>query len=94
MFGLVNGLAAQGRLVRRRGAFRRENNGWYEANFTSPVTVDPTVYDRSINPGAAAWFKPSASHVIQRVPGYLAILAAHGVECNNVLNHRTPQDHL
>ncbi|SDK70187.1 hypothetical protein [Nonomuraea jiangxiensis] len=81
VFGLVNGLAAQGRLSNAEERFRRENNAWYEANFTNPATVDPTVYDRSINPGAAAWFKLSAGHLMQRVPGYLAILAAHDVEC-------------
>ncbi|MEO3873121.1 hypothetical protein ABGB18_30265 [Nonomuraea sp. B12E4] len=81
MFGLVNGLAAQGRLSDAEERFRRENNAWYEANFTNPATVDPAVYDRSTNPGAAAWFKLSAGHLMQRVPGYLAILAAHDVQC-------------
>jgi hypothetical protein len=84
VFGLVNGLAEQGRLSDAEEQFRRENNAWYEANFTNPATVDPTVYDRDINPGAAAWFKPSAGHLMQRVPGYLAILAAHGVECTRL----------
>ncbi|MEV4838489.1 hypothetical protein AB0K05_28565 [Nonomuraea sp. NPDC049486] len=81
VFGLVNGLAAQGRLSDAEERFRRENNAWYEANFTNPVTVDPTVYDRSINPRAAAWFKLSAGHLMQRMSGYLSILAAHDVEC-------------
>ncbi|MCK2217682.1 hypothetical protein MF672_028385 [Actinomadura sp. ATCC 31491] len=81
MFGLLNGLAGQGLLSEAEEAFRRANNAWYEANFTDPATVDPTVYDRDINPGAAAWFKASAGHLIQRVPGYLAILAAHDVQC-------------
>ncbi|MED7922640.1 hypothetical protein SMD20_00215 [Nonomuraea sp. LP-02] len=81
VFGLVNNLAKQGRLSDAEEAFRLENNAWYEANFTDPATVDPTVYDRAVNPEAAAWFKASAGHLIRRVPGYLAILAAHGVEC-------------
>ncbi|WP_223166545.1 hypothetical protein [Nonomuraea sp. SYSU D8015] len=81
MFGLVNSLAMQGRLSEEEERFRRENNAWYEANFTNPADVDPTVYDRQLNPGAAAWFKPSARHLMERVPGYLAILAAHRVEC-------------
>lgn len=37
------------------------------------------MYDRSINPGAAAWFKPSARVLITRVDGYLKILDAHGI---------------
>ncbi len=81
VFGLVNSLAMQGRLSEEEERFRRENNAWYEANFTNPADVDPTVYDRQLNPGAAAWFKPSARHLMERVPGYLAILAAHRVEC-------------
>ncbi|MEZ7131397.1 hypothetical protein ACBR40_39210 [Nonomuraea sp. AD125B] len=81
VFGLVNALAEQGRLSDAEEAFRRENNAWYDTNFTDPATVDPTVYDRTVNPEAAAWFKASAGHLIRRVPGYLAILAAHGVEC-------------
>ena len=84
VFGLVNHLAGQGRLSDAEERFRRENNAWYEANFTNPADVDPTVYDRSVNPGAAAWFKPSAGHLIERVSGYLAILAAHGVECRRL----------
>ncbi|MEV0623031.1 GNAT family N-acetyltransferase [Nonomuraea sp. NPDC050404] len=81
VFGLVNGLAMQGRLSEAEERFRRENNAWYEANFTNPATVDPSVYDRSVNPGAAAWFKSSAGHLMCRASGYLEILAAHGVEC-------------
>ncbi|GAB2928831.1 hypothetical protein GCM10027203_31040 [Nonomuraea fastidiosa] len=31
-----------------------------------------------------AWFKREATHSLERVPGYLAILARHGVECVRV----------
>ncbi|MFF4197503.1 hypothetical protein [Nonomuraea sp. NPDC001831] len=81
VFGLVNSLAEQGLLSDEEEAFRRENNAWYEANFTDPATVDPDVYRRDVNPAAAAWFKASATRLIERVPGYLAILAVHDVEC-------------
>jgi hypothetical protein len=37
------------------------------------------VYDRELNPLAVAWFKSSAHELFDRVPGYLEILAAHGV---------------
>lgn len=46
--------------------------------------MDPTVYDPAVNPTAAAWFKPTATHLVERVDGYLEILAAHGVECRMV----------
>ncbi|MGW7660368.1 hypothetical protein [Streptomyces sp. NPDC054756] len=81
LFGLVNNLAREGRLSEEQEDFRRRNNRWYDAAYTDPSTVDPGVYDDAVNPGAAAWFKPSATHLLSRVPGYLEILAAHGVEC-------------
>ncbi|WP_405391248.1 hypothetical protein OG596_27355 [Streptomyces sp. NBC_01102] len=80
VFGLVNNLAREGRLSDAEESFRRSNNSWYDAAYTDPSTVDPTVYDDGINPGAAAWFKPSAAHLLTRVPGYLEILAAHEVD--------------
>ncbi|PPK70139.1 hypothetical protein V5P93_000984 [Actinokineospora auranticolor] len=79
VFGLVNGLAREGRLTAEQEAFRRANNDWFEANFTNPSTVDPTVYDQDLHPGATAWFESSAAHLVERVTGYLSILDAHGV---------------
>ncbi|WP_433266092.1 hypothetical protein ACQPZF_39865 [Actinosynnema sp. CS-041913] len=84
VFGLINGLAREGRLTAGQEAFRRVNNAWYDAAYTDPTTVDPLVYDREVNPGAVAWFKSSAGHLIERIDGYLGILAAHGVGCERV----------
>ncbi|MFE5794227.1 hypothetical protein ACFQ8C_16825 [Streptomyces sp. NPDC056503] len=80
VFGLVNNLAREGRLSDEQESFRRSNNIWYDAAYTDPSTVDPSVYDDETNPGAAAWFKPSATHLLARVPGYPEILTAHGVD--------------
>jgi hypothetical protein len=79
VFGLVNGLARARRLTEAQERFRRVNNDWYDANYLDPSTVDPSVYDSDLHPDAAAWFKSSATHLIERVAGYLAILDAHGV---------------
>ncbi|WP_317452320.1 MULTISPECIES: hypothetical protein [unclassified Streptomyces] len=84
VFGLVNNLAREGRLTAEQNRFRSENNAWYDAAYTDPSTVDPSVYDPAVNAGATAWFKPSASHLIERVAGYPEILAAHGVNCHAV----------
>ncbi|WP_338693199.1 hypothetical protein V2W30_02325 [Streptomyces sp. Q6] len=84
VFGLVNNLGRSGRLTAEQERFRRENNAWFDAAYTDPSTVDASVYDPRINPGAAAWFKPTAVHLIDRVAGYLEILAAHGVACHRV----------
>ncbi|MGQ4422154.1 hypothetical protein ACN6LL_000801 [Streptomyces violaceoruber] len=81
VFGLVNNLAREGRLSDEQETFRRGGNRWYDAAYTDPSTVDPHVYDDEINPGAAAWFKPSATHLLARVSGYLEILSSHGVDC-------------
>ena len=45
VFGLVNNLAREGRLSEEQEAFRRLNNKWYDAAYTDPSTIDPTVYD-------------------------------------------------
>ncbi|MCZ0983090.1 hypothetical protein O1L60_40170 [Streptomyces diastatochromogenes] len=81
VFGLVNNLARDGLLSDEQESFRRRNNSWYDAAYTDPSTVYPHVYDDEINPGAAAWFKSSATHLIARVSGYLEILSVHGIEC-------------
>ncbi|MEU6765371.1 hypothetical protein ABZ916_22930 [Streptomyces sp. NPDC046853] len=84
VFGLVNGLAREGKLTAEQEMFRRTNNDWYDSAYPDPSTVDPAVYDHEVNPCAVAWFKVTAAHLIERVPGYLEILEAHGVECRTV----------
>ncbi|MEO3794550.1 hypothetical protein ABGB14_30435 [Nonomuraea sp. B10E15] len=84
VFGLINVLAKHGRLSPEEERFKEENHVWFHANLVDPTDVDPHVYDRTLNPQATAWFKPTATHLLERLPGYLAILAAHGVACVRV----------
>ena len=84
VFGLVNRLGRAGRLSEEQEHFRRVNNAWYDRAYLDPSTVDPSVYDPEVNPTATAWFKPTATHLMDRVGGYLDILAAQGVECRMV----------
>ncbi|MFG2095708.1 hypothetical protein [Streptomyces sp. NPDC048612] len=84
VFALANGLARKGKLTDEQFRFWRAGNDWYDANYPNPTDVDPSVYDHSLNPGAVAWFKASAVHLIERVDGYLEILAAHEVACERV----------
>ena len=79
VFGLVNRLAFAGELSAEEDRFRRVNNHWYDAAYPNPSDVDPAVYDHELNPRAAAWFKITAGHLLERVDGYLAILDRHGV---------------
>ncbi|MFF1594276.1 hypothetical protein ACFVY0_40255 [Streptomyces sp. NPDC058286] len=84
IFVLANELAAQGKLTDDQYRFWRSNNDWYDANYTNPTSVDPEIYDRDVHPGAVAWFKVSAEHLIERVGGYRELLAAHGIECRRL----------
>jgi hypothetical protein len=85
VFWLVNRLARDGVLTPGQERFRQVNNAWYDAAYTTPSHVDPSVFDRLVNPGAVSWFKAdSARHLVERVDGYLEILAAHGVACERV----------
>jgi hypothetical protein len=52
---------------------------WFEAAYTDPSTVDPTIFDKSVHPHASCWFKESAEHLLDRVPGYLALLDRYGI---------------
>lgn len=81
VFAPANGLARGGRLTPAQWSFWRTNNDWYDATYADPATVDPTVYDHDVNPGATAWFKSTADELLARVPGYLDLLAAHDVAC-------------
>ncbi|MEU8887163.1 hypothetical protein [Streptomyces sp. NPDC048442] len=90
VFALVNGLAREGKLTTDQEPFRRANNDWYDAAYAEPSSVDPTVYDHAVNPGAVAWFKSTSTELIGRVPGYLEILDAHGVECVEVRSAAAP----
>lgn len=79
VFALVNGLSWAGRLTVQQEEFRRHGNGWYHDNLTDPGQVDPAVFDRTRHPGAMSWFKSTATHLIDNVQGYLAILDAHQI---------------
>jgi hypothetical protein len=73
LFGVVNGLGRAGLLSPDEHRFWRTNNDWYHATLPLPGA---TVYD---SPGAAAWFRTSATRFLAPVPGYLAIMDAHGL---------------
>lgn len=78
VFATVNTMAKRGELSPQQEAFRRANNDWFDANMTLPTEVVPELYSEA-HPQGVAWFKASAKEHLARVPGYLAILDAHGV---------------
>lgn len=79
VFGIVNRLAERGELSCEEERFRRVSNQWLDAAYPDPSETDPTVYDHDLNPHAAAWFKATATHLLERVDGYLRILDRHGI---------------
>ncbi|WP_202387033.1 hypothetical protein [Nocardioides flavescens] len=84
VFGLMNLLGRAGRLTAREEQDWRVGNDWFDAAYPDPSVSDPTVYDEHLNPLATAWFRTSATHLLERVPRCLEILAAHDVACKRV----------
>ncbi|MCP3804834.1 hypothetical protein NLX83_36765 [Allokutzneria sp. A3M-2-11 16] len=81
VFGLANGLARAGTLSPDDWAWWRANNDWFDEAYPDPGKADPTLFDKSVHPVTACWFKPTATHLLERVPGYLALLDRYGVAC-------------
>ncbi len=81
VFGLVNVLGRHGMLSPEEELFRRENNAWYDAAYPDPYAVLASLADR---PLAASWFRTSATSLLARLPGYLAILDHHAIAWERV----------
>ncbi|RZS61903.1 HAD superfamily hydrolase (TIGR01509 family) [Xylanimonas ulmi] len=79
VFALANNLAHTGRLAPEDRAWWRRSNDWCNAAYPDPSTIDPLVYDRTVNPGAQAWFKATAVHLIDKTREYLGLLDRYGV---------------
>lgn len=85
VFGLTNMLGRAGELSDDEHRDWRAGNDWFNAAYPDPSDIDPSVYDEVLHPRATAWFKPGATHLLERVPRYLEILEAHGVPCVRVV---------
>lgn len=79
IFALANDLARSGRLTPDEWSWWRSANDWFNAAYTDPATVDPTLFDKTKTPVATCWFKSTAPHLLDRVPGYLALLDRYGI---------------
>lgn len=80
VFALANGLAHGGRLSPADHAWWKASNRRCHELYTDPSTVAPQCYDRTINPGARAWFKEeSAAELLDLTAGYLALLDRYAV---------------
>lgn len=79
IFALANDLAWSGRLSTSDWSWWRSSNDWFNAAYTDPATVDPTLFDKTRTPAVTCWFKSTASHLLDRIPGYLTLLDRYGV---------------
>jgi hypothetical protein len=88
IFGLANGLAADGRLTADDYAWWAATNAVGDALYRDPSRVDPACYDRELNPGAAAWFRSSATELLTLAEGYLQLLDRYGVPWHELRTDR------
>jgi hypothetical protein len=79
IFGLVDVLGRHGMLTAAEEAFRHDANAGLDAAYPDPCAIHPTTCAPEIHPGAAAWFRATATGLPARVPPYLAILDAHAL---------------
>ncbi|MBF5083450.1 hypothetical protein [Quadrisphaera sp. INWT6] len=86
VFGLANGLAAEGRLSEQEHRWWSASNAWLDQAYPDPAISDPEVFNRRVHPLVSCWFKRDALHLIERVPGYLQLLDAHCVPWRRVLS--------
>lgn len=82
IFGLANGLRRRGELTPEDREWLQANNSWLDEAYTDPGLVDPTLFDKAINPTATCWFKATAAAepLLAKVPGHLALLDRYGIE--------------
>ena len=79
VFAMANGLAREGLLTPADHAWWAAENDRGDQLYPDPSTVDPACYDRTLNPGARAWFKDTATELIAVTAEFLALLDRYGV---------------
>lgn len=84
VFALANGLARDGLLSEADATWWRISNDWGNAAYLDPSTIDPTLFDRELHPGAASWFRVSATHLVDFARGYVSLLERYGVSVDEV----------
>ena len=80
VFGLANGLALEGKLSDTERAAWRAGNDWFNLPYPDPSKLNPGVYDPQVNPQAAAWFKDTAKHLLERIEPCLEMLMRNDVQ--------------
>ncbi|WOH18078.1 hypothetical protein IRJ34_17240 [Paenarthrobacter sp. GOM3] len=76
IFALANRLAKDGRLSPEDWGRWRSANDFYDAAYATPGAA---IYE---SPQAQAWFKLSATHLLDRIGFYSDLLRRHDVPCD------------
>ena len=79
IFALANGLASDERLAVEDREWWTAANARAELLYADPTSVGARVYDHEINPGAASWFRESATELLAMSRGYLDLLDRYAV---------------
>ena len=79
VFAMANGLGRQGLLDPADHAWWEAENRRGDELYVDPSTVNPTCFDRELNPGARSWFRSSATGLIAMTQACLAMLDRYGV---------------
>ncbi len=77
IFGLANGLGRRGLLAPADHDWWRSANDWFNSAYVDPNSVASGIF--AAHPSATCWFKTTATHLIERIPPYLALLDRYSV---------------
>ena len=78
VFALANGLRDSGALSGADSDWLVAAHAVGERSYAAPPAE---FYDRTIYPGAHAWFRADAAQLLAYACGYVALLERHGVAC-------------
>lgn len=79
VFALANGLRDDAVLTPDDHAWLLRANRNATAAYVDPVTVDPSCYDATLNPGARSWFAADARDLLEMTGRYLDLLDRYAV---------------
>lgn len=86
VFALANRLGRDGALSPLDHLWWVTTNAWCDEAYPDPARSDPTVYDRTVNPSAQAWFKSSAVHLLEKIEEYLHLVTRYGLACERLVS--------
>lgn len=84
---LANGLARDHRLTPEDTAWLRASNDRANIAYPDPSSIDADCYDPVANPGARAWFRASATELLELTGTYLELLDRYGVPWVEIRTH-------